>query len=56
MLPLKEAELKAGKTILALKDRTTLRKIHGIIETNAPYLTDDNQVAGKLNKFKIMFS
>jgi hypothetical protein len=47
--PLKEAERMSSKVILAEKDRRTLQKIHGIIETNALYLAGNNQVAGKLN-------
>jgi hypothetical protein len=47
--PLKEAERKTGKVILPEKDRRTLQKIHGIIETNALYVAGNNQVAGKLN-------
>lgn len=38
-----------GQIILAKKDRKTLERIHGIIETNALYLTGNNEVAGKLN-------
>jgi hypothetical protein len=47
--PLKEAEKKSGKVILAQKDRKTLQKILGIIETSSLYLVSSNQVAGKLN-------
>lgn len=47
--PLRDAEKKAGKVVLNKKDRRTLQKIHGIIETNALYLTGNNEVAGKLN-------
>lgn len=37
--PLLKAEEKIGKTILSLKDRKTLHKIFGIIETNAMYIS-----------------
>jgi hypothetical protein len=47
--PLKEAERKTGKVILAQKDRRTLQRIHSIIETNSVYLASNNQVAGKLD-------
>jgi hypothetical protein len=46
---LRDAEKKMGKAVLAKKDRKTLQRIHGIIETNAFYLTGNNEVAGKLN-------
>jgi hypothetical protein len=45
--PLIEFERKTGKIIVAKKDRKTLEKIYGIIETNATYLTQDNSIAGK---------
>jgi hypothetical protein len=47
--PLREAEKRAGKVILDKKDRRTMQRIQGIIETNAMFLTENNQVAGKLN-------
>lgn len=47
--PLKQAETKTGRIVLPEKDRRTLRKICGVIETNALYLTGHNEVAGKLN-------
>lgn len=47
IVPLKQFEAKAGKVILPKKDRRSLQKIQGIIETNAMYLTENNQVAGE---------
>jgi hypothetical protein len=47
--PLRKAEQKMGRVILTKKDRKTLQRIHGIIETNALYLTGSNEVAGKLS-------
>jgi hypothetical protein len=41
-----EWEKKTGKIIVPKKDRKTLEKIYGIIETNATYLTPDNSIAG----------
>lgn len=37
--PLKQAEEKSGQVILPLKDKKTLHKIFGIIETNAMYIS-----------------
>lgn len=37
--PLKKAEEKSGQTILPEKDKKTLHKIFGIIETNAMYIS-----------------
>lgn len=45
--PLAIAEENAGKIILAKKDRRTLQKILGIIETNALYLTGNNEISGE---------
>lgn len=45
--PLRQVEQKVGKIVLPKSDRKTLQKIFGIIETNALYLTEDNQIAGK---------
>ncbi|KAG5666817.1 hypothetical protein PVAND_014827 [Polypedilum vanderplanki] len=44
--PLKEAEEKSGKILLPQKDRKTLQKIYGIIDRNAVYLTEKNEIAG----------
>lgn len=38
LVPLKKAEEKQGQVILPLKDKATLHKIFGIIETNAMYI------------------
>jgi hypothetical protein len=46
--PLKQAEEKSGKILLAQKDRKTLQKIYGIIDRNAVYLTSNNEIAGEL--------
>ncbi len=43
---LKIAEEKSGKVLLPLKDKKSLHKIYGIIETNAMYLTTNNDIAG----------
>lgn len=45
--PLRDAEAKANRILLPLKDRKTLHKIYGIIETNSSYLTSNNEIAGK---------
>lgn len=45
--PLRDAEKKANRILLAFKDRKTLQKIHGIIETNSSYITSNNEIAGK---------
>lgn len=41
-----KAEEKTGKTLLAEKDKKILHKLYGIIETNAMYLTTNNDIAG----------
>lgn len=45
--PLRVAEEKAKKVLIPLKDRATLQRIHGIIETNSLYLTTNNEISGK---------
>lgn len=51
--PIIEKEKKTRKIIIPNKDRKTLEKIYGIIETNATYLTPNNSIAGKFWKFKL---
>ena len=51
--PLKDFEAKTGKVIMANKSRKTLQQIQGIIETNALYLTENNQVCGKSKSFEV---
>lgn len=45
--PLRVTEEKAKKVLIPLKDRATLQRIHGIIETNSLYLTTNNEISGK---------
>lgn len=52
--PLNRVERKTGRVILTQKDRRTLQRIYGIIETNALYLTGNtSKVAGKFNLRKV---
>ncbi|XP_070502422.1 SET domain-containing protein SmydA-8-like [Chironomus tepperi] len=44
--PTKDDAEKLDKLSLPLKDRETLKRIYGIIESNAVYLTANNEVAG----------
>lgn len=37
--PLRKAEEKTGQAIIPLKDKTTMHRIYGIIETNAMYIS-----------------
>jgi hypothetical protein len=48
--PTKDDAEKLDKLSLPLKDRETLQRIYGIIETNALYLTTNNEVAGNVSE------
>lgn len=46
LLPLKEAEKKSGIIVLHKNNHRIMQQIHGIIEMNAMYLSEYNEVSG----------